>query len=83
MAERARILVIEDERSLRRLLTLNLAAEGYEVRSASTAEEAISTLQEQGFLPDLIVLDIMLPGMDGYTLCQRLRADGFDRPSSC
>ncbi len=65
---------------MRRLLTLNLAAEGYDVRAVASAEEALALVQDEGFRADLVVLDIMLPGMDGYTLCQRLRADGFDRP---
>ncbi len=66
-----RILLVEDEESIQTLLKLNLEAEGYEVLVASTGKEAISYFQQQSF--QLIILDIMLPEMDGLEVCQRIR----------
>jgi two-component system, OmpR family, alkaline phosphatase synthesis response regulator PhoP len=68
-----RILVIDDERSILELVTAYLTKEGYEV---ATAEDGISGLKAaRTFKPDLVVLDIMLPGIDGVELLQRLRRE--------
>jgi two-component system, OmpR family, alkaline phosphatase synthesis response regulator PhoP len=68
-----RILVIDDERSILELVTAYLTKEGYEV---ATAEDGISGLKAaRTFKPDLVVLDIMLPGIDGIELLQRLRRE--------
>jgi two-component system phosphate regulon response regulator PhoB len=72
----ARILVVEDEEALTTLLRYNFAAEGYEVETVARGDEADVRLKEQ--LPDLVVLDWMLPGLSGIELCRRLRA----RPDS-
>jgi len=69
----ARILIVEDEEALSVLLKYNLEAEGFEVDSAFSAEEAEIHIEEQ--LPDMIVLDWMLPGLSGIELCRRLRAN--------
>jgi DNA-binding response OmpR family regulator len=73
-----RILVIEDEPDLLRGLELNLKAEGYGVLTASRGDNGI----EQALLerPELILLDIMLPGMNGLDVCRELRKRGFDAP---
>lgn len=70
----ARILVVEDEESLRIGLADVLSDEGYEVSVADSGRAARAHLQ--GADPDLVVLDVMLPDVDGYVLCQEIRAAG-------
>lgn len=67
-----RITVVEDEEALSVLLRYNLEAEGYEVETILRGDEADIRLQEQ--VPDLVILDWMLPGVPGIELCRRLRA---------
>ena len=67
----ARILIVEDEEPLTLLLRYNLEAEGYEVETVARGDEADTRLKES--VPDLIVLDWMLPGLSGIELCRRLR----------
>ncbi|MHB0956807.1 MAG: response regulator [Pirellulaceae bacterium] len=67
------ILVVEDEEDIRELVSYTLLKEGYQVASVASGEEALSIAGAKP--PDLIVLDLMLPGLDGLTVCQRLRAD--------
>ncbi|MGB3865461.1 MAG: phosphate regulon transcriptional regulator PhoB [Xanthobacteraceae bacterium] len=69
---KARILVVEDEEALTTLLRYNLEAQGYEVETVARGDEADVRLQES--VPDLAVLDWMLPGLSGIELCRRLRA---------
>lgn len=71
-----RILIVEDEDALATLLQYNLEKEGYEVTAAGDGEEALLQVQER--LPDLIVLDWMLPKVSGIEVCRRLR----QRPES-
>ena len=66
------ILIVEDEEALTLLLRYNLEAEGFTVDSAMRGDEADLRLQEQ--LPDLVLLDWMLPGLSGIELCRRIRA---------
>jgi DNA-binding response OmpR family regulator len=74
----ARILIIEDEPDLLRGLALNLKAEGYNVLTASRGDAGVEqALRER---PELILLDIMLPGMNGLDVCRELRRRGFDAP---
>src|SRR6187551_1568313 len=68
----ARIMVVEDEEALTTLLRYNLDAEGYEVETVTRGDEADTRLKER--IPDLVVLDWMLPGLSGIELCRRLRA---------
>src|SRR5262245_6207878 len=68
----ARILIVEDEEPLTMLLRYNLEAEGYEVDAVARGDDADSRLKEE--LPDLVILDWMLPGLSGIELCRRLRA---------
>jgi two-component system response regulator MprA len=66
-----RILVVDDDPDLASTLRRGLSYEGYSVETASTGEEALAKTRERE--PDLAILDIMLPGMDGIELCKRLR----------
>lgn len=68
-----KILVIEDERSLTEILTYNLEREGFEVVSAADGQEGIRLARAE--TPDLILLDLMLPVIDGLEVCRQLRAD--------
>ena len=68
----ARILIVEDEEPLTLLLRYNLESEGFDVESAARGDEAETRLKES--VPDLILLDWMLPGISGIELCRRLRA---------
>ena len=68
----ARILIVEDEDALTTLLRYNLEAEGYQVETVARGDEADTRLKER--VPDLMVLDWMLPGLSGIELCRRLRA---------
>ena len=78
MSQTSRILVIEDEPDLLRGLELNLKAEGYSVLTATRGDTAIrQALKEH---PDLVLLDVMLPGMNGFDVCQELRRKGFQAP---
>ncbi|HSM58652.1 MAG TPA: response regulator transcription factor [Candidatus Sulfomarinibacteraceae bacterium] len=70
----ARILVVEDEDRIRQFLQRGLTFEGYRVDTAGDGQEALDTARESP--PDLVLLDIMLPGIDGIEVCRRLRAAG-------
>jgi two-component system OmpR family response regulator len=73
-----RAVVVDDEDSLTDLLSMALRYEGWEVKLASDGQKALSTIRE--FRPDVVVLDIMLPDIDGLTVLSRLRADGIQVP---
>src|SRR5678815_2846001 len=70
------VLIVEDEQHLADGLRYNLKAEGYEVDIAGSAEEAVLLLLDRRKVYDVVVLDVMLPGMDGFALAARLRAKG-------
>ena len=70
------VLVVEDEKHLAEGLRFNLQAEGYEVETTGNAEEALAMIVEGQKKFDVVVLDVMLPGMDGFSLASRLRAQG-------
>jgi DNA-binding response OmpR family regulator len=73
MADRApRILLVDDEQPIQTLLSFPLQRDGYEVVQASDGREALNRFNEQSF--DLVVLDVMMPRMDGLEVCRRLRA---------
>jgi DNA-binding response OmpR family regulator len=71
-SEAPRILLVDDEQSVQTLLTYPLRKEGYEVIPASTGREALERFEEGQF--DLVVLDVMLPEVDGFDVCRQLRA---------
>ena len=74
----ARLLVVEDEPNIRELLATSLRFAGFEVEVASTGAEAIAAARRNH--PDLCVLDVMLPDMDGFTVTRRLRESGRPLP---
>lgn len=74
MRDRARILVVDDDPRIAAALRRALAYDGYEVDVADDGRRALSLARER--LPDLVVLDVMLPEVDGLEVCRRLRADG-------
>jgi len=68
---REKILVVDDERDILELISYNLARDGYTVETVASGEEAL--VQTLRFGPDLIILDLMLPGLDGLEVCRRLK----------
>ena len=73
-----RIVVIEDDPAIRRGLAHNLRAQSYEVLKAATGTEGYRLVRDEQ--PDLVILDLMLPGMNGNDVCRRLRNDGLVTP---
>ena len=75
--KKGKILVVDDEVYIVHILDFSLGMEGYEVVTALDGEEALAKSLEHK--PDLIVLDIMMPKMDGYEVCKRLKAEASTR----
>src|SRR5687768_17174237 len=73
-----RILLVEDEPLVADMVRLNLEHAGFEVRAVGSAEDARVALAREGF--DLVVLDVMLPGADGFALARRARGEGLLAP---
>lgn len=71
-SKKYKILIVDDEPSIVEMLDYNLRKEGYETKSASSGKEAISCIKS--FAPDLILLDIMMPSIDGIETCRQIRA---------
>ncbi|MBT8229705.1 MAG: response regulator transcription factor [Bacteroidia bacterium] len=71
MADKHKILVVDDEKDILELLSYNLDKEGYHVKTASNGKKAVETARS--FIPDLILLDIMMPEQDGVETCRQLR----------
>jgi len=67
----SRVLVVDDDPVIVRLLEVNLRLEGHEVDTASRGEEALTRAAE--VRPDVVILDVMMPGLDGWETCRRLR----------
>lgn len=74
----SRILVVEDEENLLEAIKINLELEGYEVVTATSGPEALKKFSQQRF--NLVVLDIMLPELDGYQVCQTIRVSNNETP---
>ncbi len=70
---RQSVLVVEDEEDIRELVSYNLLKEGYQVAGVASGEDALSAVESK--TPDLILLDIMLPGLDGLRVCRKLKQD--------
>ena len=75
---RRRVLVVEDDRTLRQALSFNLTKEGYDVTSAADGEAALQAARNDR--PDVILLDVMLPGMSGVEVVRVLRGEGVSTP---
>ena len=74
----ARLLVVDDEPNIRELLSASLRYAGFEVEAAADGYEAVRTART--FRPDLLVLDVMMPGIDGFEVVRRLRSEGSRAP---
>ena len=72
MAEKQKILIVDDDASISELISLYLEKEMFDTRCAEDGEEALKIVPE--YQPNLVILDLMLPGIDGYEVCRRLRA---------
>ncbi len=72
------VLVIEDEEDIRELVSYNLLKEGYQVASVATGEEGLAAIEAR--VPDVILLDLMLPGIDGLSVCRKLKEDAKTQP---
>lgn len=73
----ARLLIVDDERANRQLLEVMLEADGYDLSAATSGDEALAMVARQ--MPDLIVLDVMMPGMNGYVVTSKLKANPATR----
>jgi two-component system response regulator VicR len=72
-----RVLVVDDEKPISDIIKFNLVKEGYEIETAFDGEEALKKVYQ--FQPDLILLDVMLPKLDGFQVCRKIR-EGFSMP---
>ena len=70
---RESVLVVDDERDILELVKYNLDKEGYQVTVVATGEDALAATRTK--LPDIVILDLMLPGVDGLEVCRRLKGD--------
>ncbi|MFI2279362.1 response regulator transcription factor [Nocardia beijingensis] len=74
----ARVLIVDDEPMIIELLAVSLRFQGFEVATALSGTEALD--RARAFRPDALILDVMMPGMDGFGMLRRLRADGVSAP---
>ena len=72
-SRKPRVLVVDDEEPIRKIVTFQLEKAGYEVSTCGDGEEALRTVKEHE--PDLILLDVMMPNLDGYEVCRRLKSN--------
>ena len=70
-AKKPRILIVDDDPVIVRLLQINFRLENYDVDTASRGEEALQRVRDH--LPDVVVLDVMMPGLDGWEVCRQLK----------
>jgi two-component system OmpR family response regulator len=78
MGETQRVLVVDDEPNIRDLVAVALRFHGFAPVTVATGEEALRDVRAER--PDLVVLDVMLPDVDGFEVCRRMRAEGHDVP---
>lgn len=74
----ATIVVVDDEPSIRELLSASLHFSGFEVKTAASGGEALEVIRDAN--PDLIIMDVMLPDIDGFTVTRRIRQEGMEAP---
>lgn len=79
MSENSKVLVVDDEPTIVELLSVSLKFQGFDVRTAQNGPAALDVART--FRPDAVILDVMMPEMDGFGLLRRLRADGVDAPA--
>jgi CheY-like chemotaxis protein len=77
LVPRPSILIVDDQPDLRLLIRLTFSSTGYQVAEAADGEAALSACAQSA--PDVVLLDVMLPGIDGYEVCRRLKADAGTR----
>jgi len=75
--EKATILVVEDEEDILELVKYNLEKEGYRVITAQSCKQALQSVKD--LMPDLVLLDLMLPGIDGIEVCRQIKGDSAIR----
>jgi two-component system, OmpR family, response regulator len=75
-----RVLVVEDEENVRFVTVAALRQGDFQVRETDSGREALRIVADPTAIPDLVVLDVMLPDLDGFEVCRRMRADGIDVP---
>ncbi len=80
MAQSKHILIVEDEEHLAVGIKFNLEAEGFRVTHVGDGNAALHVMQDPQQMVDLLILDLMLPGMSGYAVCESLREQGWDKP---
>ena len=78
MIQRPLILAVDDEPNILKMVSVNLSLEGYKIITASDGESALTLFDE--YTPDLIILDIMMPGIDGFEVIDRIRKRGSSVP---
>lgn len=74
-----KVLVVDDESNISDLLKVSLKFQGFEVETADSGQAALEIVED--YQPDAFILDVMMPGMDGFTLLNKLRAKGHDAPA--
>lgn len=75
MNMRVKVLVVDDDQEVRSLVRMILESKGMAVMEAATGEEALLKLREEGYRPDLVLLDVMMPGMSGWEVLRELKRD--------
>ena len=78
---KTKVLVVEDEASIRKFITINLERSGFAVLEAETGEMALE--MARACRPEVMVLDVMLPGIDGFEVCRKLRDEMRNSSLSC
>ena len=77
VADKSRVLVVDDEPQITRVLRTVLTSQGYQVRTAAEGESAMASFNE--WKPELVITDLYMPHMDGIELCRRIRAQAVRR----
>ncbi len=75
MAEKIKVMIVDDEENIVKVVKIALELANYEVIEALSGEECLDKLQKDNIRPDLILLDIMMPGISGYEACKKIKMD--------